>query len=70
MGNRVGWHGGVEDWWEVSCHEYADRLRQLWCLCDPGVAGGKWVTCRGDQVLERVVGTVGCGCFFGTTDGM
>ncbi len=70
MGNKIGWHGGVEDWWEVSCCEYGDRLRQLWRLCDPGVAGGKWVACRGDQVLERVVETVGCGYVFGVTDGM
>ena len=53
MGNKVGWHGGVEDWWEGG------QLRQLWHLCDPGVAGGKWVSCRGDQVLARVVRTGG-----------
>ncbi len=70
MGNRVRWCGGVEDWWEVSCREYRDWLRRLWRLCDPGVAGGKWVACRGDRVLERVEGTVGCGCVFGMMDGM
>ncbi len=70
MGNRVEWRGGVEDWWEVSCHEYGDQLRRLWRLCDSGVAGGKWEACRGDQVLKRVVGTVGCGCVFGMTDGI
>ena len=70
MGNRVGWHGGGEDRWEVSCREYGDWLRRLWCLCDPGVAGGEWVACEGDQMLEQVEGTVGCGCVFGTMDGM
>ena len=70
MGNRVGWRGGVEGWWEVSCCEYGDRLRRLWRLCDPGVAGSNWVACIGDQLLERVDGTVGFGCGFGMTDGM
>ncbi len=56
----------------MSCHEYEDWLRQLWRLCDPGVgvASGKWVACRGDKVLDQVVGTVWCGCVCGTTDGM
>ena len=54
----------------MSCREYGDRLRRLWCLCDPGVAGDKWVVCIGDRMLEQVEGTVGCGCDFGTTDGM
>ena len=44
-----------------SCHVVGDRLSRLWRLCDPGVAGGKWVACRGDRVLERVGGTVRCG---------
>jgi hypothetical protein len=70
MENKVGWRGGVEDWWEVSCRDYGDRLRRLWRLYDPGVAGGKWVACRGDQVLEWVVGTGVCGCVCGTIDGM
>jgi hypothetical protein len=70
MGNRVGWCGRVEDRWEVSCREYRDWLRRLWRLCDPGVAGSSWVVCIGDRLLERVEGTVGCGCVFGTSDGM
>ena len=70
MGNKDGWRGGGEDWWELSCREYGDRLRQLWRLCDPGVTGGKWVVCREDRVLERVVGTGVCGCVCEATDGM
>ena len=34
------------------------------------MAGGKWVACRGDQVLERVEGTMGCCCVFEMADGM
>jgi hypothetical protein len=34
------------------------------------VVGGNWAACKGDQMLEQVKGTVGCGCVFGTTDGM
>ena len=45
-------------------------MRQFLRLCDPGVVGGNWVACKGDRMLERVEGTVGCGCVFGTTDGM
>ncbi len=39
-------------------------------MCDPGVVGGNWVACKGDRMLERVEGTVGCGCVLGTTDEM
>ena len=43
---------------------------QLWRLCDPGVASGKWVACGGDRVLARVVGTGGCGYVCGMMVGM
>ena len=70
MGNKVGWRGGVEDQWEVCGCEYGDRLRRLWRLCDPGVAGGKLVLYRGDQVLARMVRAGECGCVCGMTTGM
>ncbi len=60
----------VDDWWEASWREYGDWLRRLWRLCDPGVVGGNWVTCKGDQMLELIDGTVVCGCAFGMTDDM
>ena len=70
MGNKVGWRDGVDNWWEVCGRKYGDLLRQLWPLCEPGVAGGKWVSCRGDRVVVWLVRTGGCGCICGMMTGM
>ena len=68
--NKVRWRGGVENWWEVCGREYGDQLRQWWGLCDPGVAGGNWMSCRGYRVLSRVVKTGWCGCVCGMLAGI
>ena len=72
MGNKVGWRGGVDDRCEASCCEYGDRLRRLWCLCDPGHWCGWWQL--GGVHRRPNVGAGGRDCgvwlFFGTTDGM
>ncbi len=70
IGSKVGCRGGVDDRWEASWREYGDWLRQLWRLCDPGVVGGTWVACKGDRMVERIEGTVVCGCVFGKMDDM
>ncbi len=54
----------------MSWREYGNWLRRLWRLCNPGVVGGNWVACKGDRMLERIEGTVVCGCAFGMTDDM
>ncbi len=44
----------------MSGSEYGVLGKQLWHICDSGVASGKWVLFGGARVVAWVVGTGGC----------
>jgi hypothetical protein len=68
LGIRSGVVTGLMTGGEVSWREYGDWLIRVWRFSDPGVVGGNWVACKGYRMLERIEGTIVCGCVFGVTD--